>query len=1033
MANHFTSQDLRSECAFAGAACQDLLERIVENMPMAIAVLEGPELRYTLVNPGYQNLFEPSTSFVDRTLREVFPTAAADGTEDALRQVLQTERPRTISEFQTSVSRDLQASWSAEVLPLPRPGDEPGRVLLIVSDTTERKRKEAELSESESRFRVMADELPLIVWVHDASGAQEFVNRTFCEFFGVSLAETRGDRWQLLMHPDDADAYREEFLACTRERRSFHGEVRVRTADGSWRWIESWGRPRISPDGAYMGFVGASADITTRKQSDEALRQSEATLSAVIDHLPVGIAVADHDGRILSLNPAAQRTHGFASQDAVLPQLRDYRDQFQLFGADGGLVPADQWPLARALRGERVSNYEGRLRRPDGAERFISYSAVPVQAAANGSSLVVLLIDDVTESRQTQQALRRTLAQSQAIQNQMTEGLVIFDPNGNLLDMNPAALAIHGFESVDSLRRHLDSLGDIFELFDLEGRPLSTDAWPIGRVLRGETFTEYEVRVRARPTGKTWIGSYGGAPVHGNDGELLLAVVTLRDVTTQYESEEALSDAKRRLETVLSATEVGIWYWDVQNNRMRGDRNILKLFDLQETDRDVELDVFVDRLHEADRKHVVAAVERAVAEGDLYEEEYRVVHRNGQVRWIHARGKVETDEQGRAVAFPGVAVDVTQRKQIEDALRQADQRKDEFLATLAHELRNPLAPIQSGIDLLRLTGGEQTRREQTLEMMTRQMSHLIRLVDDLLDVSRISRGKVVLRREPVNLVDALRSTIDTWNASFRGKRTVSMDLPTEPLIVDADPVRLTQIFANLLNNAGKYTEEGGKIAVTAAKEGEHALVSIRDDGIGIDPQGLDQIFGLFNQADAVGSGGLGIGLTLVRSLLVLHGGRVEAHSEGIGHGSEFVVRLPLRETLKVQETAPASSGQTNLLHQRILVVDDNGDAADSLGMLLETLGAEVRTANDGPSALALFEALHPHAVFLDIGMPEMNGYEVAQHIRAHSTGPETQLIAVTGWGQQEDRRRVKQAGFDFHLVKPVALRDIQLVLGKEKP
>lgn len=284
-----------------------------------------------------------------------------------------------------------------------------------------------------------------------------------------------------------------------------------------------------------------------------------------------------------------------------------------------------------------------------------------------------LLLGSSMGNPQAGGALQRALAM-EAIFNQMTEGLVIFDAEGNLLDMNPAALAIHGFESVRGLQRHLDTLTDTFELFDLSGNPLPTEDWPIGRALRGETFDRYAVRVVRPDTGRTWIGSYGGAPVRDANGELILAIVTLRDVTAEWEAEEALARAKKRIDTALTATEVGVWHWDVQENRMVGDPNLLRLFGFEQEIGGVPLQTYVERLHEEDRDRVLDVVKSVLQKGGSYSEEYRIVRPAGDVRWILARGRVETDEHGQAVSFPGVAVDITDRKHVEQALRESEER-----------------------------------------------------------------------------------------------------------------------------------------------------------------------------------------------------------------------------------------------------------------------------------------------------------------------------------------------------------------------
>lgn len=308
-----------------------------------------------------------------------------------------------------------------------------------------------------------------------------------------------------------------------------------------------------------------------------------------------------------------------------------------------------------------------------GSKRPIQNAPYDGQSSHQDSHLSRSDVIEASKHSPKAEVLQRSLAM-EAIYNQMTEGLVIFDPQGYLLDMNPAALAIHGLESVSSLRRHLDSLTDIFDLYDLSGNPLPTGDWPIGRALRGETFERYDVRVVRVDTGKTWIGSYGGAPVYDEKGELLLAIVTLRDATAEYEAQQELARANMQIDTALTATEVGVWYWDVQNNRMIGDRNLLRLFGVQSDDDGVPLEEYIERLHDDDRDRVIQAVEDVLARGGAYSEEYRIVQPDGRERWILARGRVELDDDGKPISFPGVAVDVTDRRRAEEALRESEKR-----------------------------------------------------------------------------------------------------------------------------------------------------------------------------------------------------------------------------------------------------------------------------------------------------------------------------------------------------------------------
>jgi len=395
--------------------------------------------------------------------------------------------------------------------------------------------------------------------------------------------------------------------------------------------------------------------------------------------------------------------------------------------------------------------------------------------------------------------------------------------------------------------------------------------------------------------------------------------------------------------------------------------------------------------------------------------------------WRVSRIPLPGNRRGVVCYFRDISKAVTTR----EALREADSRKDEFLATLAHELRNPLAPLRSSLDVLSIAAAQDTAQGLALEIMERQLSHLVRLVDDLMELSRITRGNFELRKEPVRLDAALRGAIEACEPLIRaGGHRLNLSLPPGPIVLDADPVRLAQVFGNLLNNAAKYSEHGGTIGVAASAEGEEAVVSVTDTGDGIAPESLPLLFKMFfrgSQSAHRNQSGLGIGLPLVRRLVEMHGGRVEAESEGPGRGSRFTVRLPLDPAL---QPAPAAARleRTALAPLTILVVDDNQDAAESMRLLLRQVGADVRVAHDGPQALAAFDACRPRMVLLDIGMPGMDGYEVARRMRASPYSPNASLVALTGWGQDEDRKRVREAGFDHHLVKPADLGTLQSLI-----
>ena len=379
--------------------------------------------------------------------------------------------------------------------------------------------------------------------------------------------------------------------------------------------------------------------------------------------------------------------------------------------------------------------------------------------------------------------------------------------------------------------------------------------------------------------------------------------------------------------------------------------------------------------------------------------------------------------------------ETAERREAEEALRIANRRKDEFLAMLAHELRNPLAPLRNALEILKRRGADAAVAKEAREMMERQLRQMVRLVDDLLDVSRITTGKLTLRTQVVALQDVIRSAIDTARPLIdRRRHTLTVVLPPEPLHVDADPTRLAQVFSNLLNNAANYTEEGGSIELRASGDADDITVSVRDNGIGIAADMLGAVFRLFAQADASlerVQGGLGVGLTLARHLVELHQGSIEAKSQGIGHGSEFVVRLPrARQADEVQSLAAPATGAPRIAGElsqhlaregakRILVADDNVDFAMSVEAILAPLGHDVRVVHDAAAALAVAAQFAPQIALLDIGLPGCNGYELARKLRRLPQTAESLLVAITGWGQEDDRRRSREAGFDTHLVKPV--------------
>jgi PAS domain S-box-containing protein len=512
-----------------------------------------------------------------------------------------------------------------------------------------------------------------------------------------------------------------------------------------------------------------------------------------------------------------------------------------------------------------------------------------------------------------------------------------------------------------------------------------------------------------------------GAPVKNAAGETAAWIGVCFDVEEDRETTAVL-------DAVLEAAPIGIGFWD---RRLRFRKLNARLAEINGISAEASLGKRPDELFpDLEGLDQVLQTWRGILETGRPVLDMEIRGKThapaGEERvWLEDFFPVRLG--GEIIGVGAVVEDITERRQAELERRERDARKDQFLATLGHELRGPLAPLRAAIDMLRLSEHDAAARARMLGMMDRQLDHLVRLVDDLLDLSRITQGKIQLRMETCDVRELITQAMQAAHANEHGSRQVSLELPDDTLVVRADPVRICQALANLLTNACKYTSDDGRIWVKVTGGPGTVRISVRDDGIGIDETMLEEIFDLFRQGYDARGGGLGIGLTLVRTLLTLHGGSVEARSEGRGRGAEFIVTLPL-----AAPQAAFAFRNTTLLEKiagrRVLLVDDQEDVTESLAALLGALGATVQVANDGATALELFGKFQPEAALLDISMPGMNGYQLSRAIRERYPASHPLLVAVTGWGQDSDKARAMAAGFDMHLTKPLGMPGLQRVI-----
>ncbi|MGH8564728.1 MAG: PAS domain-containing protein [Gammaproteobacteria bacterium] len=707
--------------------------------------------------------------------------------------------------------------------------------------------------------------------------------------------------------------------------------------------------------------------------------------------------------------------------------------------ADGAKSPSDLESLcAEVIDFVREQEHEVR----DKGGRWYSLRVRPYMTLDNKVDGAVLVLVDIDAQKWAEQAVAAARDYAENIVETVREPLLVLDEELRVEGANRSFCRTFRVAPSDTICRFVYDLGN--------------GQWGIPRLrelleeilAQGTSIDEFRVEHDFEQLGhRTML--LNARPIHDPERKGERILLAIEDITERKQAEHAARESEERYRTLFAATPMAVVVSDRNAVIQKYNHRAVELWGREPmcgvekycgstrlwlpdcTLLPHEQSPMVDVLRTGVPAHNVEVfIERPDGSRLLVLVNFAAIK--------NARGEVS----GAITSF----IDITERKRAEEELRQladdlaeSDRRKNEFLAMLAHELRNPLAPIRNALQVMRLTDGNGEEVHSAFEMMERQVGQMVRLVDGLLDVSRISRGKIEVRRERVELASVVHHAVEACRPALEcAKHDLTLTLPPQPVYLHGDPMRLAQVIGNLLNNACKFTDQGGLIWLTVEREGEQAVIRVRDTGIGIQADELPRIFEIFKQIDTSlerSVSGLGIGLTLVKTLLDMHGGTVEVRSAGVGQGSEFVVRLPIMVATPEPPPEPSTSEATTTTARRILVVDDNPDSAESLTMLLQISGNETHMAHDGLEAVEAAERFRPEVVLLDIGLPQLNGYDVCRRIREQPWGKTMMLIALTGWGQEEDRRQSKDAGFDAHLVKPVdydALMELLATLPSEQ-
>ena len=753
----------------------------------------------------------------------------------------------------------------------------------------------------------------------------------------------------------------------------------------------------------------------------------EVRFEALFEQAPFSFQLLAADGRTLRVNHAWEALW-IAPGDEQLKDwvLREYNVLTDPQLEALGVTPH----LKRAFAGESVElptvRYDPAAIGKPGRARWVRGFAHPIRDESGHVREVMLMHEDVSGRMAADEALRESELRLKQLANTIPQLAWMADPKGYIHWYND-----RWYEYTGTAPAQMEGWGWM-SVHDPKELPRVVELWK--RSLESDQPFQMTFPLRGRD------GLYRPfftmvAPLRDEHGRVLQWFGTNTDVSELADANRRLREAQERLRIAILAGNIGIWDWDFASDIVTWSEEVYLLHGLEPQARGRPPAEFTKLVLPEDRTKVDKRIEGAIARGDGFSAEYRAMLPGGELRWLSTWARVVAGEDGKPASMIGAVISIDAYKKAEAALRESDRRKDEFLAMLAHELRNPLAPITTAAEILRMASADPARVGQAAEVIGRQVRHITKLMDDLLDVSRVTRGLVQLEKQPVDLSAVIHSAVEQASPALEAKgHTLVTRLDAPRVRMLGDRARLIQVVVNLLNNAARYTPRGGRIEVALAADEAWATLCVSDNGQGIDQDLMPHLFDLFTQGKRSpdrSQGGLGIGLALVKRLVELQGGRVVAQSAGLGHGSTFTVTFPVaRATPGADADLPGAKAAGARGALRVMVVDDNRDAADSLAALLEAMGHEVEVHYDAASALASPHLERTQAFVLDIGLPDIDGHELARRLRARMG--DASLIALTGYGQPIDRKLSRKAGFDHHLVKPVEGAALAHVLGERR-
>lgn len=996
-----------------------LLRSAADALDICIAIVSASDLQHVYMNQAYRGL-AAGTDLTGRSLPEVFPGETGEALKMGLMQVVATGSTWCMPQLPMALDDGTRTVWEVQAVCLPAGQTSAPAILVWMKNVTHAVQVEESLRQDLALLHSIVDTSTDVIFAKDASGHMKYANPAALNLIGKTLDRVLGRTdAEFLDNEEAARAVMENDRLVMESAVAAEVEENVPTPDGTHRVWLSQKRPYFDKQGHVVGLLGISRDITSRKEAEAAVQDAHDRLQSVLDSISDGLAILDRSWHYTYFSETGARMLGIQTKDLLGKYFWDLfpHAEHSLFGRE----------YRRAMDTGVATHFEEYYPAP--LNMWVECHCYP---SAVGLSVY---FRNVTDRRCAQEAAAEAEQRINALLEASPVGLAYIALDGQVMVMNNEAMRIWGHPALpNSVAEYGEWKGWFADGSERHGKSVQPTEWPTAQALSGKIVVDETLEIEPfDQPGMRRTVLHRSVPVRAADGTIKGAVTAQMDITEQVANKAAAEEADRRIRQLANTIPQMAWiahadgaiHWF--NERWFAYTGT--------TLAEVQGWGWQETYHPEALAEIRETWGNLLAGGKAFEMTVPIRGKDGLYRPFYTLVEPLRDESGEVVQWFGTNTDVSNIHKTEEELRQANKRKDEFLAMLAHELRNPLAPISSAAQLLRIGSADANRIRLSCEIIERQVGHMTELIDDLLDVSRVTRGLIQLDKQPIDIKTVISLAVEQTRPLVETREhTLSLHMGALHTTVMGNTVRLVQVLSNILGNAAKYTPRNGRISLSVETKPHYVEIAIADSGSGIDPQLLPHVFDLFTQGHRTPDrqqGGLGLGLSLVKSIVELHDGQVHAYSQGLGKGSTFSVRLPVYNTREESQDVRALA-RDRKPHRSftVIVVDDNPDAAILLRELLVAKGHDVTMFLEPGQALRYAQEHALDICILDIGLPVMDGYELARQLRTNPCTARATLIALTGYGQPHDKVLSDAAGFDYHLVKPLPVNELDDIFAR---